>query len=60
MDEQYKRAVARLTAVLVQGIISRHFASADDDLIEFAAFFFTPECAADARQIVGATYEYVS
>jgi hypothetical protein len=60
MDIEYKQVVSRVTAALVGGIVAQHFADADDDLIEFACAFFTPECAADARQIIGAAYEYVS
>ena len=58
-DAEHKQAVVRVTSALVEEIVAQHFADADDDIVDFAAAFFTPECAADARQIVGAAYEYV-
>jgi hypothetical protein len=60
VDAEHRKAVVRLTSALVEGIVAQHFSDADDDLLDFASAFFTPECAADARQIVGAAYEYVS
>jgi hypothetical protein len=60
IPDSEKKAVVRVASALMQGIIARHFADADDDLVDFAAMFFTPECVKDAQEIVAAACEYVS
>jgi hypothetical protein len=60
-DPDHRARVIRVCQALLYGIVERHYADVtDEDEQEFICAFFTPECAADARQIVNAAEEYVS
>lgn len=59
MADIEKQRLAALTGELVTGILATFHADALDEDIEFLAAFYTPECAADARQILNATSEYL-